>query len=332
MKKVVLILLFISIYLYSFCQNINYNINTKPINNTDTIYKSDFIKQFPFINMVDWKPGMKFMTKPIKDKKMNSLIGSYLRMELSPYKSKNPDEYRLKHEDFQWETFIYEGLEMRIQSCPRGKCINTYLIFNCNNKKYEYKYYGDTTELRKAAFQYIEGLVYLDEIDVIKPLIIDKNLFILTDVWCKNIDNGEEKFCFNNPKYVEVKIISIGLGSEDGPCKIIFKQIGSEDEYFLNIRFSGINRNTGVFGNDFDKVFQLDDPKLKYPNISSEIWTIITNGKVKIGMNKIECELSWGKPKTINKTITGNDVTEQWVYNISRYLYFKNGILETIQN
>lgn len=43
---------------------------------------------------------------------------------------------------------------------------------------------------------------------------------------------------------------------------------------------------------------------------------------------------SWGKPTHINRTTTSYGESEQWVYRQYRrgYLYFKNGILETIQN
>ena len=62
----------------------------------------------------------------------------------------------------------------------------------------------------------------------------------------------------------------------------------------------------------------------------SEAWKLILDGKVKIGMTKEMCELSFGKPKSINETITSGKKTEQWVYS-KNYLYFDNGILTAIQ-
>lgn len=54
---------------------------------------------------------------------------------------------------------------------------------------------------------------------------------------------------------------------------------------------------------------------------------------VKIGMTREEVLTEgWGRPKEINKTTTGNYVSEQWVYKNYNYLYFDNGILTTIQN
>ena len=56
----------------------------------------------------------------------------------------------------------------------------------------------------------------------------------------------------------------------------------------------------------------------------------ILQGKVSIGMTKEMCILSWGKPNTINETITAGKKSEQWVYK-DNYLYFDNGVLTTIQ-
>ncbi|MCR5623181.1 MAG: hypothetical protein K6G18_15175 [Treponema sp.] len=56
----------------------------------------------------------------------------------------------------------------------------------------------------------------------------------------------------------------------------------------------------------------------------------ILEGKVNLGMTREECELSWGKPKDINRTTNKYGTSEQWVYS-DNYLYFDNGILKAIQ-
>jgi hypothetical protein len=291
--------------------------------------KSDFTNRFPFINPVDWKPGMKFMTEPDR----SEFLSSFSKIGLSPYKSIDSYNARIKQSDFQWKTFIYKGLEVRTVNCPRGKCQRTYLIFDCENKKYEYEYVGDTIELRNSiVLNTIDKLVFLDEVDSVKATLVGKIIYIMTNQWMKDDETGQGRYSFTNPKFVAVTITAVGLGSQDGPSKIVFKQVGSETEAYLNIRLSGINKSSGVFGYDFDKVFQFENPKLKYPNISSSVWDKIQSGKVSVGMTKQECELSWGKPTGINKTVTGNEITEQWVYHPSSYLYFTNGILKTIQN
>lgn len=63
-----------------------------------------------------------------------------------------------------------------------------------------------------------------------------------------------------------------------------------------------------------------------------QVGNAILSGKVLIGMTSTQCRESWGSPKTINRTTSRYGVREQWVYAGSRYLYFENGILTTIQD
>lgn len=53
--------------------------------------------------------------------------------------------------------------------------------------------------------------------------------------------------------------------------------------------------------------------------------------KVLIGMTTEQVTASWGRPYSINETITARGKSEQWVYGTGQYLYFDNGILKTIQ-
>jgi ribosome-binding protein aMBF1 (putative translation factor) len=54
---------------------------------------------------------------------------------------------------------------------------------------------------------------------------------------------------------------------------------------------------------------------------------------ITIGMTMEDVVASnWGKPQSINKTTTATTEREQWVYRNRSYLYFKDGVLTTIQN
>ncbi len=56
----------------------------------------------------------------------------------------------------------------------------------------------------------------------------------------------------------------------------------------------------------------------------------IIEKKIWIGMTAEMARESWGKPETINRTVTPLSDQEQWVYG-STYLYFHNGILTSYQ-
>ncbi len=72
------------------------------------------------------------------------------------------------------------------------------------------------------------------------------------------------------------------------------------------------------------------NPKERY-KWSDEIWELIDNRKVRIGMNKEQVKLSWGKPEKINKDIYQGLIREQWIYS-SQYLYFDDDKLTAIQS
>lgn len=71
------------------------------------------------------------------------------------------------------------------------------------------------------------------------------------------------------------------------------------------------------------------------PNLSAQHREDILNARVRIGMTDEMARVSWGRPANVNRTITANMVREQWVYGAAgnrRYLYFRNGVLTTIQD
>lgn len=66
----------------------------------------------------------------------------------------------------------------------------------------------------------------------------------------------------------------------------------------------------------------------KYGKVNADL---IIRNQVRTGWNKAMCRESWGAPKSVNVMSGAGGITEQWVYSSSCYLYFKNGVLTTIQ-
>jgi TonB family protein len=53
--------------------------------------------------------------------------------------------------------------------------------------------------------------------------------------------------------------------------------------------------------------------------------------RIEIGMTGDQVTAAWGRPETINETITATSRREQWIYPGPTHLYFDNGALTTIQ-
>jgi len=95
----------------------------------------------------------------------------------------------------------------------------------------------------------------------------------------------------------------------------------STDEQYLNICFSDVEPTE-----HYKKLIQIE--KKKEALVAKN-----KKGGVRIGMSakQVREKTDWGSPESINSTITSNGSREQWVYGYGNYLYFRNGILESIQ-
>lgn len=111
--------------------------------------------------------------------------------------------------------------------------------------------------------------------------------------------------------------------------KLLGAHFNSNETYFRpNIQKDFISiKNLNLY-----KTQQKERMKYIKDKYGEDVYTLITNKEVKIGMTKEACLESWGKPKYINNTITSDGSLEQWVYGSGNYLYFVNGTLKTIQN
>jgi hypothetical protein len=66
-------------------------------------------------------------------------------------------------------------------------------------------------------------------------------------------------------------------------------------------------------------------------SFGADMWSTIVAGKARIGMTKAQATLAWGKPDSINETITAAGRHEQWVYKSVGYLTFDGDKLTAIQ-
>jgi hypothetical protein len=58
----------------------------------------------------------------------------------------------------------------------------------------------------------------------------------------------------------------------------------------------------------------------------------VAEKKIAIGMTRSEAVFSLGTPQTVNNTTTSNGTHEQWVYNLTNYVYVDDGIVTSYQD
>lgn len=73
-----------------------------------------------------------------------------------------------------------------------------------------------------------------------------------------------------------------------------------------------------------------------HPNLVPKIKNALLEGKFSLGMNKEQITTLLGEPNDINRTVTKNGISEQWIYGSlgygAKYLYFEDGLLESWQD
>ena len=52
---------------------------------------------------------------------------------------------------------------------------------------------------------------------------------------------------------------------------------------------------------------------------------------VRVGMTADQTREVWGSPSRVNRTESAYGIREQWVYGTSRYVYLRNGVVESVQ-
>lgn len=286
---------------------------------TDKVESSDFVKQFRFLPPWEWQKGMRFMVTPDN-------LGVDSRLNITPPK-KTAYGDQLLQKEWEYKIFIFEGFEQRKDG--------VFLLWSHEGKPYEEKALLmrtlDDIKERDSMRKFASDMVWLEEVDKARELLLNKELYVLTTDWRRLVGN-HQKTQKDGKQFVKVMVTQVGVSSQQTPVRIVFKAECCP-EAFIDVAISRTNqtmKDYSVFRH-FDEAFSFDDPRLKYPHIDDATWAVIQDGRVQEGMTREACELSWGKPNKVNNTMVEGNLTEQWVYGES-YLYFENGRLAAIQN
>lgn len=178
----------------------------------------------------------------------------------------------------------------------------------------------------------LEGIAPIADIDYARATWVGKTFWYKLNYY-ELYDASTDKFKkFDLKKYSPVKVIdSVAGWYNDTPVALVL-QAKSGETWTKSINVSGTN-SSFVYKDicKFNDYFLTEDPRLKY-KWPEKVWSAIEKGSLLMGMTPEQVRMSWGEPKEINNTITGNAVREQWVYLGGSYLYFTNGKLKSVQN
>lgn len=264
--------------------------NNKIKNEKESVYSEEeqfVLDNFPFHPIRDWYKGMKFMA--IRDDNVLS-AGNPPNLKSLTGTQLSKLQYHILTVDTIYEV---EGFSNYLKQ----KYYDSYIRFKSDTgDKFEFCYHGQLSDTDNDEVS-IDDLAYLNDVDIAKQLLMNKEIYI-----CLNYGNIESdsdaEYLISPPerikidKFSKVKIVKIGVGdSNHCPVKIIFRDAANK-EYFLNIAFSMTNGNdnftSGYIDADgkFADVFSFHNPRYKNKDISDKHWNLIKKGQICIGMKK----------------------------------------------
>jgi len=71
--------------------------------------------------------------------------------------------------------------------------------------------------------------------------------------------------------------------------------------------------------------------KSKNPAWANKVCNTIGEKKISIGMTRDQVIAAWGRPQRINTSTHSWGTHEQWVYDMTNFVYFRNDVMESLQ-
>lgn len=259
-----------------------------------------FFKNIHPAPLADWTPGRKFIAAD------NRTILIFDQEGLPA----NPDDASIGG-----KALYYKGTEERLT--PAGNK-NLVIVFSDGNNLYRY----NTGKEASSAVTSIQSdaipmMIDCEMIDEVNSLLKGKTLWTRSPLWYDTLGNR-----FIGKKYVPVTILNVEPGSMVFPIKVLFEDSDKRRAWtYLNFGTSGKDSRS------FSNMFSLSDIRKKYPHIDDDVWQLICNGKVRVGMTKNECKLALGNPQDVNSGHDYSQTLDLWHYTDGVVLWFEDGLL-----
>lgn len=209
----------------------------------------------------------------------------------------------------------YAGIDTRVTPDGKNEAV---ILFSDGNELYSYST-GKTIEYAKEYLSSAEVpmLIDLDLVAEASKLLVGKHAWTKTQLW---YDLQGERI--NGRKFVNVKIDKVAPGTLVFPIKLKIIDENNMPAYlYMNIK------NVGIDSRSFSNLFSLSNPKDSYRHISDNVWKLIQQGDIVVGMTKEECKLSLGNPTGVNAGHDWNSTIDLWNYSNGTYLKFQDGLL-----
>ena len=144
-------------------------------------------------------------------------------------------------------------------------------------------------------------------------ILTGRKVWLRTALWYDNDMNP-----IKGRKFIPVTISEVKRGNSSFPLLICFDD--GKDKSWLPMNMPDGKGNQG--SRNFASLFYISDPKLRFPDITPEVWDLICSEQVQPGMTKQECKLAFGNPDQVETGHDWNILADIWKYSDGKYLFF----------
>ncbi len=182
-----------------------------------------------------------------------------------------------------------------------------------NNNLVTYSSSRDVDDAGSMNWNDFPMLVDLELVNEFRKVLSGRKLWIRTPLW---YDHNAKPV--SGTKFTPVVITDVLPGNAVFPLSVAFKSGETSACVPMNIS----DGKSSYTSRSFPSLFYLNDPKDAHPNISDDVWNLICNGRLAIGMTKEECKLSIGNPQEVENGHNWDVVVDYWRYENGTYLLF----------
>lgn len=187
------------------------------------------------------------------------------------------------------------------------------------NPDFEMVYRTGLTEKQWAGLESytVPHLIDMDVVDGVAKRLVGKGLWLLPAR--RLTPEGNDT---TGRRYQHVTITAVTPYVEGTPLMVHYvDETGTRGAVALSLGDKPTSRR------NFETVFSLSNPRDKYKNISPEVWELICNSRIRVGMTPEECRLALGSPDIYRRIPTTAGMAEHWSYTNGAYLIFEDGTL-----
>ena len=199
-----------------------------------------------------------------------------------------------------------------------GSTVTDLNFLSPSGERLTYRVNRPLSRLLSDSITQIPFTIQLSTVDQAARMMTGHDYWVITSLWRDDSDTP-----VRGRKFVKVHIDSVTPGNNLFPLKVAFTDSsGQSARLFIHPGAKGTAART------FSHVFSFTDPRLRYPDITPEVWQMIIDGRVAEGMTTEECRLALGSPKEVERGATNSFLREAWLYDNGHWLLFEDGRLK----